>query len=399
MRVHYLHSTNVQIPSANAVQTMHMCESLAGEGADVDLSYPGYLWGNVVPLAACHAYYGVAPRFRLRPLPAPFTPALVTQSAYLPAAKVLAYAVEAARASLGSPARRPDVIYTRCATAALVMPLLGRLMAGVRPLVVFEAHEYPRDRKRARALRHVDAIVAITRVTADELQTRLGFPGERVLVAADGVPETWLSPIDKVEARQRMNLRAERPLAIYTGRVHPDTAPLLFQAAEVLRHRADVVVVGAPPGDPAESAHRLRQLQERARVLGLSMLFLGGVRVEDVRWYQTAADVLLAPYSGTLRWARYASPLKIFEYMAAGRPMVVSDLPVLHEVLRHDENAWFVPAADGSALAAGVMRLLDDPELAARISSTAREHAREYTWTRRAKTIIRFLEDRRQETR
>jgi glycosyltransferase involved in cell wall biosynthesis len=279
------------------------------------------------------------------------------------------------------------------------MPLPSRLLPGARPVVVFEAHEYPRDWRRAKGLRYVDAIVAITHAAAEELHTRLGFPRERILVAADGVPDAWLATIDKTEARQRLNLRAERPLAVYTGNVHPDTVPLLFQTAEALRDRADVVVVGAPPGDPAESAQGLRDLQDAARSRGLSMLFVGGVRVDDVRWYQAAADVLLAPYSGTLRWARYASPLKVFEYMAARRPMVVSDLPVLHEVLRHDENAWFVPAADGFALAEGVMRLLDHPDAAGRIASAAHERAHEYTWSRRARAVIGFLEKFREPRR
>ncbi len=397
MRVHYVHSANVQIPSANAVQTMHMCEAFARQGLDVELSYPRYLWGNVVPFAECHAYYGVDDRFRLRPLAAPFTSALMTWPAYLPAAKLWAYAVEAVRDAIARRPQQRDVIYTRCATAALVMPFLRRLRPGTRPLVAFEAHEYPRDRRRASGLRYVDAIVAITRAAADELHGGLGFPRERILVAPDGVPDDWLEPLEKDEARRRLNLRADRRVVVYTGTVHAETLPLLFEAAEGLRDRAALIVVGALPNEPGESRERAAELQEQARARGLSMQFAGPVRVDRVRLYQAAADVLIAPYSGTLRWARYASPLKIFEYMAAGRPMVVSDLPVLHEVLEHEGAAWFVPPADGSAIAEGVRTLLDRPELAARIGSRAREDARRYTWSRRANAVIEFLEHRRWE--
>ena len=398
MRVHYFHSTNVQIPNANAVQTMHMCEAFAREGAEVELSYPRYLWGNIVPFAECHAYYGVEERFRLRPLRAPFTSALMKQPGYLPAAKLWAYFVETMRDALD---RRPQqqAIYTRCATAALVMPFLRRLRLRARPLVVFEAHEYPRDRQRANALRYVDAIVAITRIAADELHTGLGFPRNRILVAPDGVPDTWLEPIEQGEARRRLDLRAARPLVIYTGKVHPDTVPLLFDTAEGLRDRAELIVVGAPPGEPTESRARLADLHERVHSRRLTMRFVGPVRVDQVRLYQSAADVLIAPYSGKLRWARYASPLKIFEYMAAGRPMVVSDLPVLHEVLQHKGAALFVPLASGAAIAQGVATLLDRPDLAARIASCAREQAPNYSWGRRAEAIIDFVARRPWEPR
>lgn len=400
MRIHYFHSTNVLIPSANAVQTMHMCEAFARQSAHVELFYPRYLRGNLVPPTECYAYYGVEDLFRLCALSAPFAPALMKLPAYLPAAKLLAYLAQAMRDGMSASTERCNVIYTRCATAALAMPFLYRLLPGPRPLVVFEAHEYPRDRMRAKGLRHVDAIIAITRATAEDLRTELGFPADRIFVAPDGVPDAWLKPIEKEDARQRLGLRTERPLVVYTGRLHPDAVPLLFDTAEGLRDRADLVLVGATPGEPSESREALEQLCAQAASRGLvAMQFVGLVRAEQVRLYQSAADILIAPYSGTLRWARYASPLKIFEYMAAGRPMVVSDLPVLHEVLQHEGAAWFVPAADGAAMAEGVRTLLDRPDLAAGIGRRAREEAPKYTWSRRAKAVLEFIEHRRWEMR
>jgi len=392
MRIHCFHSGNVQAPAANAVQTMHVCEAFAREGAEVVLFYPRYLWGNAFPARECHAYYGVEQRFRLRGLAAPFTATLMTTPLYLPAAKLFAYAWESARDALAPPSRRSDVLYTRCATAAAGLPFLARLRGRARPLVVFEAHEFPRDRARARTLRHVDAIVAITRATADELHERLGFPSERMLVAPDGVPDAWLEPIARDDARQRLGLRPERPLAVYTGRLHPDTLAMLFEAAERLRERAELVLVGAPPGKPAEQQRQLAALRQRARTGGLEITLVGQVRADDARLYQAAADILLAPYSGALRWARYTSPLKIFEYMAAQRPMVVSDLPVLHEVLEHDRSAWLVPPASGAALAEGVCALLDQPRVAARLAARARAEAPRYGWTSRARAILAFLD-------
>jgi glycosyltransferase involved in cell wall biosynthesis len=90
--------------------------------------------------------------------------------------------------------------------------------------------------------------------------------------------------------------------------------------------------------------------------------------------------------------AAYTSPLKLFEYMASGRPMVASDLPALREVLRPDANAVLVEAGDAGALAAGLARVLADAALAARLAAQAREDVRAWTWDRRAERIEALLE-------
>jgi glycosyltransferase involved in cell wall biosynthesis len=78
--------------------------------------------------------------------------------------------------------------------------------------------------------------------------------------------------------------------------------------------------------------------------------------------------------------------------MASGRPIVASDLPALREVLRADENAVLVEAGRADALAAGVSRVLGDPELAARLAGQARDDVREWTWDRRAARIEALLD-------
>jgi glycosyltransferase involved in cell wall biosynthesis len=117
------------------------------------------------------------------------------------------------------------------------------------------------------------------------------------------------------------------------------------------------------------------------------------VPAPQVRDYQVAADVLLAPYGQELTWAGYTSPLKIFEYLAAGRPIVASHLPVLSEVLSHGVDAWLVELASADALAAGVRRVLSTPRLAADLARGAREAAPAHTWEARAGAILaRFAE-------
>jgi glycosyltransferase involved in cell wall biosynthesis len=102
--------------------------------------------------------------------------------------------------------------------------------------------------------------------------------------------------------------------------------------------------------------------------------------------------VLVLPNPASAISTRFTSPLKLFEYMAAGRPIVASDLPSIREVLRHEENALLVEPGNPSALAAGVRRLLDDRALADRLSSAALADVQDYSWNRRAERLEVLLE-------
>src|SRR5207253_1617909 len=87
-----------------------------------------------------------------------------------------------------------------------------------------------------------------------------------------------------------------------------------------------------------------------------------------------------------------ASPLKLFEYLAAGRPIVASDLAALREVLRDGENACLVEPGNAATLAAGLSRVLHDRVFAERIARCAFADAEQFSWARRAERLEAVLE-------
>jgi len=89
--------------------------------------------------------------------------------------------------------------------------------------------------------------------------------------------------------------------------------------------------------------------------------------------------------------ASFTSPLKLFEYMAAGVPIVASDLPSTREILTPEVNAVLVPPNNPQALAAGIQRVLEDRDLANRIAQNALEDVMQFSWKKRAEKIIIFL--------
>ena len=110
--------------------------------------------------------------------------------------------------------------------------------------------------------------------------------------------------------------------------------------------------------------------------------------------YQAAADVLLMPYgtsiagSGGGDSAEIASPMKMFEYLAAGRPILSSDLPVIHEVLS-DQNAVFCPPGDLDAWKVSFSELRQNPAKRAALAAAAKMTAEKYTWCSRADAALK----------
>jgi glycosyltransferase involved in cell wall biosynthesis len=95
----------------------------------------------------------------------------------------------------------------------------------------------------------------------------------------------------------------------------------------------------------------------------------------------------------TDHFAYYASPLKLFEYMAVGRPIVSSDHPATAEVVRDGETALLVPPENDDALADALCRLYDDPALRERLGDAAKQESTQYSWQARAEHILQFINE------
>jgi glycosyltransferase involved in cell wall biosynthesis len=117
---------------------------------------------------------------------------------------------------------------------------------------------------------------------------------------------------------------------------------------------------------------------------------------EDVPRLVAGFDIALQP-----RAVAYASPLKIFDYMAAGRAIVAPDQPNIREILTDGETAVLFDPARPGAMWAAVLRLASDPALRTRLGAAARSEVahRRYTWTGNAARLIDWAQQDLQRTR
>jgi glycosyltransferase involved in cell wall biosynthesis len=135
-----------------------------------------------------------------------------------------------------------------------------------------------------------------------------------------------------------------------------------------------------------------RQLERVVRKLGIvdSVDLLGPVSRAELARHISESDICAAPLRRDERNSRQGcSPLKLFEYMAAGRPIVSTDLACVREIVEHEATALLSTSARPSALAEPIVRLLEDPELARRLGQAARERVvAGATWEHRRQALL-----------
>jgi glycosyltransferase involved in cell wall biosynthesis len=151
---------------------------------------------------------------------------------------------------------------------------------------------------------------------------------------------------------------------------------------------AELVVVGGLPPEP--DLERVKRLVQ-ARGLEDRVRFTGFLPPPELPGEVVKADLFAIPLLDSETARLFTSPLKLFEAMASGRPIVASDLPSIREVLTHEKNALLVPPGDARALARAIDRLAKDAALSRALAGRAREDVGAFTWDARAAAIEDFV--------
>ncbi|MFZ5809687.1 MAG: glycosyltransferase family 4 protein [Chloroflexota bacterium] len=327
------------------------------------------------------------------------TPFQIAWMRSLPALKRYDFAL---RAVLRALIWRADLIYTRLPQAAALASLLGIP-------TIFEIHDLPQG-GAAKLLRlflrgrGALRLVTITQALSADLQRAFpirAVPAKRsalqpfLLIAPDGVDidryTPWLTPQQARQQLQSMGVSLpERFIAGYSGHLYAGRGiELIFDLASRLPD-STFLLVGGEEAD-------LQHWQSILRQQSLSNVILHGfVPNAELPLYQMACDVLLMPYQEQVaassggNIAAYLSPMKLFEYLACGRPILASDLPVFHEIL-NSQTAILLPPDDSQAWLDALLDLEKSPTKRQELSRSARQTAAIYSWEERAGLILTDL--------
>jgi glycosyltransferase involved in cell wall biosynthesis len=266
--------------------------------------------------------------------------------------------------------------------AVRIRRLWGRRSACQR--VFIELHDVPQVGAR-KVLFAADGLVVISEALRRHLVEVGVAAADRALVEHDGADLSTTARIENREAvRRELGLTEDLTVVGYTGRVNAEKGiGTILEAAQTLQEApVHFLIIGKRYGSYAVSTE--------ADLANVTMT--GFVPPSDVPEYVAASDILVMPTSASLPYAEFTSPLKLFEYMGSGRPIICSDLPVLREVLRNGENAMLVAPDDPDELVAAVQRLLAEPELQQTLAAQALMDVTRYAWTKRAARILNWMD-------
>ncbi|MFQ3567017.1 MAG: glycosyltransferase [Aggregatilineales bacterium] len=391
-----IYIANIRLPTekAHGLQIVQNCEAFAAAGAQVTL-WVARRWNSAAlrRISDLWSHYGVERNFALRRLPCvdliPLVPERtdrLAQAVFL--FQLFTFTLSAAVRAVFVQA---DAFYSRDALVLLTLGLFKPQRA-----LAYEVHSLAPGRfgrwVQQRVIQRC-AVFATTRRLADAL-IGLGADPTRTWVVHDGIRAgRFVDLPDRASARRALGWPEDAFIAGYVGRLQTMAMDKGVGAlVEALAGCEGMAV--ALVGGPAEMAAGLRERWRAQGGQAEHFFDIGQVPPAQVPLYLAAFDVCAMPLPWTEHFAFYASPIKLFEYMAAGRPIVATDLPSTAEVVADGETALLVPPDDPAALRAAVERLRADPALGARLAAAARARVMaEYTWSARARRILAALGD------
>lgn len=242
-----------------------------------------------------------------------------------------------------------------------------------------------------------DRLVAATPVEKDQLIEFYGADPDRIAVIPPGVDLNRFHPIEPTLAKQTIGIPVEHRMVLFVGRIEPlkgiDT--LMRAMALLVRRHPDwlrdtcVSIIG---GDPSPEGQRenaeMARLQRLREELGIGDLvtFLGAKDQDTLQYYYSAAEVVVVP-------SHYESfGMVALEAMACGTPVIASDVGGLAYLVRDGATGFRVPDRDPEALAAAILRLMEDPLLRQRMGYRAQCWAEGYAWPIIADQLLALFE-------
>jgi len=385
MKILYIANVRMPTEKAHGHQIMKMCELFASNGAKVKLVLPNRV--NQLGQLDMFDYYQVKNNFVIKKLKI-FDPVFLMRApaGWYIKLQSLFFIVSLFFYLLFIKNRQKIIFYTR---DEYLLPVLNIFSKNI----VWEGHALPANSRRyVKYFNRIRALVVLTGEMKKQLE-QAGVRASQIMVSPDAVDlDIFGIEMSMEMARKELSLPADRIILGYTGSFKTKGMDKgindIIKAVNLLKKNWPKIFFVAVGGNNTDIDY-YRSLAVDAGV-EKQILFLGKVSQDKLAIYQQAFDVLLMPFPWTEHYAYFMSPLKMFEYLAAKRPIVASDLPTIREIL-DEKSAVFCRPDDPADLAAKIESVLKNRDLAQAIANGAYDKSRQYTWDSRVKRIIDFI--------
>lgn len=373
MKIVYMAGWPIPSRAANAVHVMKMCQAYASSEHDVTLIYPQVDIDNLGEISDVYSHYDVKNNFLMQPIKR-----LKGRIGLIIFAITASYKAKKAKA---------DVIHSRC-----LMSAWFACHTGIP--VIFEKHDSLENQGEItkaifRSLlkkKNFSKLIVISDALKQHISASFQIESKDIISAHDGA-----DPFPEYDIASPFEKNKERTQVGYIGHLYPGRGiDIIGEVARQLTH-IDFHLVGGTQEDISHWKNELSGLN--------NVYFHGYIPHKETIAYLKKVDILLAPYQkkvsgykGEGNTVQWMSPLKIFEYMSTGIPMICSDLSVLHEILTHKKNVFLCAPDKSNEWVDTIRYISENYDEAKTIALEAqREFLETYTWKKRAQFIVKNL--------
>ena len=254
------------------------------------------------------------------------------------------------------------------------------------PNTLYELHDFPKSKSffHRNLFKKVGKILSHNNWKTEKLESIFGVPKSKVILERNAVDiEEFDISVGKEKSREKLGLPIQKKIVVYTGHLYSwKGVDTLAKAANFLPEVLFIFV-----GGTTSDIKRFKEVYGGMN----NVLIAGHKEHSEIPYWQKAGDVLVLPNTAKEDISKlYTSPMKLFEYMASGRPIVASRIISITEIL-NEKNSILVEPDNPEALASAISDIIANPKKGEALSEQAMTDVKEFTWDKRAKRILAFI--------
>jgi glycosyltransferase involved in cell wall biosynthesis len=367
MNIFYLASVRLPTEKAHGIQIMKTCEAFSLVGVEITLGVPYFIF-DTERFQNPFRYYGLSPTFKIK------RTASIRLIKFGPAGFFLESLLFFIGVVFCRDFWKASYIFSRDEMLVTLASFLGKK-------TIWETHTGSYNFFARKALARSTLIVSISK-GLKEFYVSKGVLNSKIAVAHDAVDlKDFNIPESKEGARHILGLPLDKKIVLYAGRLDGwKGAETFFESSRSFPQEVKAVVVGG-------EKNQIKFFSQKYP----NIMFLGAKNYRELPVCQKSADILVIPNTSKDKVSQsFTSPLKVFTYMAAGVPIVASDLPSIREIL-NNENSILVTPDNPQALFEGINFLLEDLNRADILAKQALKDVARHSWVERAKKILSHL--------
>ena len=346
MKIYYVANARMPSEKAHGIQLAKMCEAFLLSGADLELVLPKRLPAQAGSAKSLKEFYGLKVEIPVKKLPVLNLGFAISSLSFM--FSYFFYLLS----------KKNSLIYTIDMDNFSFVPL--RFLG-------FSYFSEIHDAKRKTFfwkvfLKKISGAIVINNNIKKSLIERFGLSSEKILVEPNGIDlEMFSDKISKREARAKLNLPPDKKIALYVGRRTWWKGMEILSEAEKLLPSETIYVVENRP-------------------------------YSEIPLWNAVADVCIVLGTKKHEYSYFhTSPMKLFEYMASGRPILAADTPANREIVSESE-AYFYEPDNPKDLADKIKQIMTNPPDSKLKVDNARAKVENYTWSKRAQNILEFIE-------